>query len=92
MPPRGHRRCDYAVHVRLENRHFIVEYGADGDVQRIKERKTCFPGEHWECIADKSWWVPTSHPLGTGNTMPKRVIAATLAKTTAEDLAHNATP
>ena len=89
--PRG---CDHAVHVQIEVRgrlrHFIVEFNADGDVLRIKERK---PKEH-PCLGvyDASWWVATSHVLGTGNTLPKRVIAAARAKMAGEDRALNDTP
>lgn len=70
--------CDHSVHVRLENRHFIVEYNADGEVLRIKERKpkTYAPRGVSIGVYDVSWWVPSSHPLGIGNTLPKRVIAA----------------
>ena len=74
--PRG---CDHAVRVRFEDRHFIVEYGADGNVLRIKERKPC-PWKRGDY--DHSWWTATCHPLGNGNTLPKRIIAA----------AANATP
>jgi hypothetical protein len=85
--PRG---CDYSVHVRLEQRHFIVEYDSDGKVLRIKERKPNGPPSGTS--SDVSWWVATSHPLGNGNTLPKRVIAAALAKQQAEHRADLATP
>lgn len=103
--PRG---CDHAVHVKLKverpvvpsletltvrqhvERHFIVEFNADGDVLRIKERKKKEPPQIG--VYDASWWVAGSHPLGTGDTLPKRVIAAALAKLDAEERSARATP
>lgn len=89
--PRG---CDHDTHVRLSGRYFIVEYNADGNVLRIKERKAKSYAPRGVSIGvfDASWWVATSHPLGTGDTLPKRVIAAAHAKRTAEDISANATP
>lgn len=91
--PRG---CDHSVHVRLEitdevtrgagkqprrgPRHFIVEYDADGEVLRIKERKTYGAGEPWERLYDGPYWKAGTHSLGNGDTLPKRVIAAAKAK------------
>jgi hypothetical protein len=83
---------DYAVHVHLWERHFVVEYDADGVVLRIKERKIYQPGTYMARVYDASWWSAKSHVLGSGNTMPKQVIAAAEAKTRREDASRNATP
>lgn len=85
--PRG---CDYAVHVQLEGRYFIAEFDADGNALRIKERKQ----KQLPTIGvyDASWWVASSHALGTKNTLPKRIIAAAHVKTIAEHESANATP
>lgn len=85
--PRG---CDHSVHVHLENRHFIVEYNEIGGVLRIKERKPKLPPMIG--VYDASWWVPSSHPLGIGDTLPKRIVAAAEAKRAAEDKAYDAAP
>ncbi len=87
MPPRGSRVCHHSVRVELEQRTFIVEYDTPGHVARIKQIKKS-PRSEWEV----SWWTANSHPLGTGDTLPKRVIAAALAKTTAQDRNADATP
>lgn len=85
--------CDYAVHVHLEDRHFIVEYSADGDVLRIKERKYKEPSFlRVGGLYTVSYWKAGTHPLGTSNTIPKRIIAAALAKITAEDRSIDACP
>jgi hypothetical protein len=89
--PRG---CDHSVHVHLENRRFIVEYNEVGDVLRIKERKPVpyAPPNSKPNVCDVSWWVATSHPLGIGMTLPKRVILAAEMKKAAEDKAYDAAP
>lgn len=70
--PRG---CASAVHVHLKGRHFIVEYDAAGEVLRIKERKQ--KSEPYLIgVYDASWWTASSHPLGSGDTLPKRIIVA----------------
>lgn len=85
--PRG---CDYAVHVEVydprttRKRYFIVEFNSDCEVLRIKER----PGNG----KPVSWWVASSHALGTGDTLPKRVISAARQKLAAEERAANAAP
>lgn len=101
------RGCDYSVHVKFEidaplngargkrpragSRYFIVDFNADGDALRIKERKTrtMFGVDN---VYDFSWWSASSHPLGSGNTLPKRVIEAAHKKTAAEDRSANAVP
>lgn len=97
--PRG---CDHVVHVHLDVvrkgtvtiRHFVVEFNEDGEALRIKERKpkTYTPRGVSIGVCDVSWWVRTSHPLGSGDTLPKRVIEAARAKMVSEDAARNATP
>lgn len=78
------RKADHVTHVHLEDakrgkdRHFIVEYDTDGAVLCIKERKQ--KEKPQVGVYDTSYWVARSHPLGTGDTMPKRIIAAALAK------------
>ena len=81
--PRG---CDHDVHVRIVHkeraRHFIVEFNADGEVLRIKERRMKDYAPMGVPIGEynATYWVATSHVLGTGNTLPKRIIAAARAK------------
>lgn len=75
---------------RNEERTFIVEYDADGEVLRIKEiRELAKPQVG---IAHVSWWKAGTHPLGSGNTLPKRVLAAAMAKKWNADKATDATP
>jgi hypothetical protein len=66
---------NFKTHVHIDEREFIVHYGDDGNVLRIYERKTYV---HYG--VRKTWnacyWFAKSHVLGSGNTMPKRVIAA----------------
>lgn len=83
MPP----GCDHAVNVRLNDRSFIVEFNEVGEILRIKERKQLFNHGPEMSYYNVSYWVPSSHPLGTGNTLPKRIIAAARAK-----MAFDATP
>lgn len=91
--PRG---CDHAVHVEVydprttRKRYFIVEFNSDCEVLRIKERK---PKEKPQLgVYYAAWWVASSHALGTGDTLPKRVISAARQKLAAEERAANATP
>lgn len=84
--------CDHAIHVRFDDRHFIVEYDEDGNVLRIKERKQYDHGPGISGTYNASYWVASSHVLGSGNTMPKRILAAATAKRAAEDRNSDATP
>lgn len=63
--------CARAVHVQLEDRHFIVEYNSDDDVLRIKERNH---GPGLSGTYNASYWVASSHVLGSGDTLPKRIL------------------
>lgn len=83
--------CDHSVRVTVDERKFVVEFGPDGDVLRIKERMTLvtFGVDHAYLT---SYWVASSHSLGKKNTMPKRIIAAAREKMAAEDRASAATP
>ncbi len=86
----GRRGCDHAVHVKMHERHFIVEFNEVDEVLRIKERKR---KEHPQVgVYDVSWWVAACHPWGSGNTMPKRIAAAAKAKWDVENRAFDATP
>jgi hypothetical protein len=101
--PRG---CDHAVHVHIDvvnpehkargrapkagNRHFIVEFDADGEVLRIKERKKYDHGPNaGSGVYNHPWWKAGTHPLGV---LPRRVIAAARLKLSEEHRSANATP
>lgn len=84
--------CDFSVHVQLERRHFIVEFDEDSEVLRIKERKNYDYGPGMSGVYNASYWVASSHVLGTGNTMPKRIIAAARNKLIAEERSEDAAP
>ena len=91
--PRG---CDYSVHVRIQVvnpekkargrqpraglRHFIVEFDADGEVLRIKERKQMLPPQSG--VYNHPWWKAGTHPLGV---LPRQIIAAARAAKGAVD-------
>lgn len=69
--------CAVSVHIQMGHRYFVVEFDANDEVLRIKERKA---KEHPQLgVYNASWWVASSHPLGTGNTLPKRIIQAARA-------------
>lgn len=74
------RGCDHAVRVHVDDRHFIVEFNADGEVLRIKERRLYAKGTLYEAWCQASYWVASSHSLGTRDTRPKRIIAAAREK------------
>lgn len=82
---------DHKTHVEIDGRKFVVHYDSDGEVLRIYERKTY---KHFgvERVAESSYWFAKSHVLGSGLTMPKRIIEKARQKMAAEDRAHNATP
>lgn len=84
--------CDYFVRVFIDYRSFQVEFNADGEVSRIKQRKTLPPLYGVARVYNASYWVAKSHVLGNGDTMPRRIIAATHAKLKAEHEADIATP
>lgn len=67
-----------SVHVEIDGRRFIVEWSANGEVRRIKERKLL--PEPQIGVFDSSYWDVRHHELGKGNTLPKRIIAAASAK------------
>lgn len=68
-------------------RKFIVEYDADGNVLRVKEIK-----ETAAATRHQNYWKAGTHPLGNGDTLIKRILAAAAAKRTAEDRSIDATP
>lgn len=100
--PRG---CDYAVHVHIEVdapvkklrgrqpktglRHFIVEFDADGECLRIKERKTYDHGSGIAGVYNAPYYKAGTHPLAI---LPRRIVAAAELKLREEHRAANATP
>lgn len=81
----------YRTIVTIEGRSFAVHYNADGEVLRINERKSY---TQFGVLKDyeTSYWSARSHVLGSGLTMPKRIIEKARQKMTSEDRAHDATP
>lgn len=67
------------VRVQLDARTFIVEFESADKVLRIKERMT-YELFSIEKVYLRSYWVASSHSLGKGDTLPKRVIEAARAK------------
>lgn len=66
------------VRVDHNGRRFYVEF-VNNEAVRINERKTYkFFGV--EQVYMRTYWVASSHSLGKGNTIPKRVIEAAKAK------------
>jgi hypothetical protein len=100
--------CDYSVRIELRVgehsgvgagmpprtglRKFIVEYDADGEVLRIKEIRQLPPLYGVARVYHASYWKASTHALGNGDTLPKRIIAAARAKLDAEERSINATP
>lgn len=68
------RGCDHSIRVEVDGRKFRVDYDADGNVIRIKERKIKTAG-----VYEVSYWVATSHRAPEGS-RPARIMAAAAEK------------
>jgi hypothetical protein len=69
------RACDFVVHVKIDDRKFVVEFDSDGEVIRIKERKAKLPPMLG--IYDVSYWESANHPMPKSAwSIPQRCVAA----------------
>ena len=65
------------IHVRLNDRHFLVDFDNTDRACRIKERKA---KSDLRGVYDVVYWQRGRHILGNSNAMPKRIIAVAQAK------------
>ena len=71
------------VHVKVDDRKFVVRFDQHGDPTSIKQIKVSSPGRPWEALYAAPYWHHSA-PLGGPNTMPSRVVAAAREKLRAE--------
>lgn len=67
------------VHVKADDRNFIVSILDDGEVRIIKERKLYAPGRPYECWYNAPYWHFT-HAKGRHNSRVNRIIEAAQTK------------
>lgn len=75
MPLISNRDVHHTKVARLDGRTFYVRYGANGKPLRISERKKYgrSPIDGWY---NAVYWNAKHHPIGKGDTMVKKILAA----------------